>query len=107
MADPEVLRDEARRLRQAARAMRERGGDLDDHVRDVQTNYPLPSETLWQGPYATTYDDTLQRVRSDLTQVGRDVERYADDCDDKAASKDLEADALEAAAAAAAADPPQ
>jgi len=97
MADPEVLRDQARRLRAAARAMREKGYALDDEVRQIRHRYPLPSLDLWQGPNATTYDGHLDRAKAELAQLGREVDRYADDCEETARRKDAEADDLERA----------
>lgn len=97
MGDPTALRDEAQRLRAAAAALREHRSDLDGQVPAIQSNYPLPSPTLWQGPHALTFDDRLDRVTSGLTQVGLEVDRYADDCEAAAVSREAEASALEQA----------
>ena len=95
MKDPEVLREEARALRAGAAAIREKGHGFDDQVRAIRRHYPLPSPTLWQGPNASTFDDRLERVTSELAQVDRDLDRYADDCEATARSKETEAAGLE------------
>jgi len=98
VSDPEVLRAQARQLRTAAQRIREQGDALDDDVRTIQQRYPLPSPELWQAPHATRYAEELARAADDLAQVGRDADRYADDCEAEARRRDLEAAALEAAA---------
>lgn len=98
MADPEVLREQARQLRSAATRIRAQGYALDDDVRTIQERYPLPSETLWKSPHATRFAEELVTAKEDLVQVGLDVDRFADDCEAEALSRDQEADDLEAAA---------
>jgi hypothetical protein len=95
VSDPEVLRDQARRLRAAALRIREEGYALDDDVRTIQQRYPLPSEKLWDAPNATRFAEGLTVAAGDLAQLGRDVDRFADDCEDEARRRDNEADALE------------
>ncbi|MBO3085133.1 hypothetical protein [Cellulomonas fengjieae] len=99
MADPEVLRAEARQLRAAATRIRQQGFSLDDDVQSIQRNYPLPSERLWKSPHATRYAEELVKAGTDLATVGRDVDRFADDCEEEARRRDREADRLEAEAA--------
>jgi hypothetical protein len=95
MADPEVLREQARRLRSAARRLREKGGELEDDVRTIQQRYPLPSPNLWDAPNATRYAEGLSTAVADLATIGRDVDRYADDCEEEARRRDQQADQLE------------
>ncbi len=104
MGEVERLRDEARRLRAAGGAMREKGAALDDEVRAVRRNYPLPSDTLWDGPYALEYKEHLDDVVTGLDVVTRRVDRYADDCEERALTKEREADELERQAVAAGGD---
>lgn len=97
MADPETLREQARQLRAAATSIRAKGYALDDDVKTIQERYPLPSETLWKSPHATRFAEELVKASGDLAAVGRDVDRFADDCEDEARRRDQEADQLEAA----------
>jgi len=96
MSDPSTLREQARELRSAARAVREQGWALDDDLRTLRTRYPLPSATLWQGPHAKRYVDELARAQATLTQIARDAEAYADDCEDEARRRARRADEIEA-----------
>ena len=100
MADPEVLRHEARRLREAAATLRARGDALDDDLQTLRQRYPLPSPSLWQSPNATTYAAALTQASDELAQVGTTVHRYADDCEAEAVRRDHLADAAEQTAAA-------
>jgi hypothetical protein len=101
VADPDVLRAQARQLRAAATRIREQGYALDDDVRTIQERYPLPSETLWKSPHATRFAHELVTVRDELASIGRDADRFADDCEAEARQRDAEADRLDAAAATA------
>ena len=87
--DPETLREQARQLRSAATRIRAQGYALDDDVKTIQERYPLPSETLWKSPHATRYAEELVKAGGgDLATVGRDVDRFADDCEDEARRRD-------------------
>ncbi|WP_456787809.1 hypothetical protein [Cellulomonas sp. P5_C5] len=99
MPDLQTLRDQARQLRAAALCIREQGYALVDDVTTLQERYPLPSVTLWDGANATRFADGLAVASLDLAQVGRDVDRFADDCEFEASRRDIEADTLERALA--------
>lgn len=101
MSDPAVLREQARTLRSVARSLREKSAALDDDLRTLQQRYPLPSAKVWDAPHATRFKDEITTAVEDLGQVGRDVDRYADDCDDEATRRDQQADDLEREQAAA------
>lgn len=96
VSDPQTLRDQARQLRAAAVRIRAQGYALDDDVKTIQERYPLPSDTLWKSPHATRYAEELVKASGDLGAVGRDVDRFADDCEDEARRRDQQADQLEA-----------
>jgi hypothetical protein len=96
MPDPEVLRAQARTLRSTARTLRERSASLDDDLRTLQQQYPLPSTEVWDAPHATRYRDELVTAVGDVGGVMRDVDRFADDCDEEAGRRERQADEIEA-----------
>jgi len=100
MTDPAVLREQARELRRVATAVRDQGAALDDDLRTLRQRYPLPSPKLWEAPNADRYAEELTKAAEELVRIGRDADRYADDCEDEARRRDREADDLERAAAA-------
>ncbi|GGC05234.1 hypothetical protein [Cellulomonas carbonis] len=101
MSDPATLREQAHRLRLTARTLRTQGHGLDDQVRRIRREYPLPSPELWRGPYADRYAEELDTVVADLRRVGDDVARFADDCEAEASEREARAAQLEAQEAAA------
>jgi hypothetical protein len=93
--DPVVLRAQASKLRKAAKDMRTQAGALDDDITNLQTKYPLPSDTLWAGPHAKTFADALTAAKTTVGSVKTSVEGYASACDAEAVKRDKRADAAE------------
>lgn len=95
MSDPASLRAQARELRRAARSVRDGSAAVDDELRTLLDRYPLPSATMWHGAHADRYADVLAKALEGLGRIGRDAERYADDCEHEAARRERRADDLE------------
>ena len=90
-----VLRAEAAKLRTAAKDLRAKAGALDDDLVNLQKKYPLPSDTLWQGPNAKTYADALTSAKGTVDSVKTSIESYASACDAEAVKRDQRANAAE------------
>ncbi|WP_344116452.1 hypothetical protein [Kribbella alba] len=93
--DPVVLRAQAAKLRKAAKDLRTQAGALDDDLVNLQKKYPLPSDTLWQGPHAKTYADALSSAKTTVGSVKTSIESYAGACDAEAVKRDKRADDAE------------
>lgn len=96
-----VLRAQAVKLRKAAKDLRAKAGALDDDLVKLQTQYPLPSDTLWAGPHAKTFADALTSAKTTVGSAKTSIESYAAACEAEATKRDTRAKAAEAAEAAA------
>jgi hypothetical protein len=97
---PEQLRNQADRLREVARTIRQHAAALDDDPQGVLDNYPDTRDGVWVGPAADEFYRQLRGVLTNLRNLRTDVQGYATECTNRAAELDREADELEAQLAA-------
>lgn len=96
MTTPAVLRARATTLREVARTIRTKAGDLREDLDNTVEAYPHSRDGVWYGTAATELYDSIETLQSDLDNLKTDVEGYAARCETEAAALEADADILQA-----------